>query len=385
MANAVRPWMTPELTTLGERSADLLSAQTAAHGERWRKQKYLDRGFWRAAGAQRLLCRSVPAEYGGGGGTLVEDLVVLSSLVDVGIAVPTVQVQSVIAPHFLVDHGSEEHKHRWLPEMAAGRVVGALAMTEAEAGSDARALTTRAVREGDEYVITGAKTFITNGSIADLVIVAALTDPAAGRDGISLFLVDTRDCAGFTVTRVIGKVGQHEADLAELAFDGVRVPADCLLGAEGSGWGMLMRQLATERLVIAATATAAIERSVELTTRHVNERIAFGRPLIANQHIRIELAECATEAAVARAFLDSCVSRLLDGNLDDTTVAMAKWWLSDLEGRITDRCLQLFGGYGYTTDYPIATLYTNARAQRIYGGTNEIMKETVGRSLTARR
>ncbi|MFG2949158.1 acyl-CoA dehydrogenase family protein [Streptomyces adustus] len=382
MPRAERPWMTADMAELADSAAAFLGEQAAAHRRRWAERKAIDRDFWLAAGTAGLLCRAVPAEYGGGGGTLAHDFVVLSALVDAGIAVPTFQVQSVIAPHFLVDHGSEEQKRRWLPEIAAGRTIAALAMTETEAGSDGRAMATRAERCGDEWVISGTKTFITNGSIADLVLVAAYTDPSAGRDGMSMFLVDTRDCPGFGVTRVIEKVGQHESDLAALSFDRVRVPAGALLGTEGGGWSMLMRQLSTERLIIGVTATAAAERAVELTVDHVNERHAFGRPLIDNQHIRFEIAECATESRVARVFLDDCVARLLDGTLDETTISMAKWWLSELEGRVVDRCVQLFGGYGYTTDSPVSTLFVNARGQRIYGGTNEIMKETIGRSMT---
>jgi acyl-CoA dehydrogenase len=268
--------------------------------------------------------------------------------------------------------------------MAAGRLIGALAMTEPDTGSDVQAIRTRAVRDGDDYLITGSKTFITNGSTAGLVIVAASTDPAARGKGISLFVVETADCPGFSVGRVLKKIGQHDSDTAELSFDQVRVPAANRLGGEGNAFAMLMGQLPQERLLVAVTATAAIEHAVRLATRYVNERTAFGKPLIHQQHIRFELAECLTHARVARTFLDNCIARFLEDDLDEITVSMAKWWFSDLECQVVDRCLQMFGGYGYMAEYPIAHLYTGARVQKIYGGTNEIIKEIIGRTLINR-
>ncbi|WP_222131288.1 acyl-CoA dehydrogenase family protein [Pseudonocardia sp. C8] len=349
--------------------------------DRWRAQQRVDRSFWTAAGTHGLLCCGVPESDGGGGGSVLDDFVVLDAFVRAGVTPAPMQVHNVVVPHYIVRHGTAEQRRRWLPEMAAGRMIGALAMTEPDTGSDVQAIRTRAVRSGDHYVLTGAKTFITNGATADLVLVAATTDPAARGRGISLFAVETKDCAGFQVGRVLHKMGQHESDTAELVLDEVRVPVGHRLGAEGEGFAMLMGQLPQERLIVAVTATAAIEHAVDLATRYVNERYAFGKPLIAQQHVRFEIAECATHARVARAFLDDCIHRLEAGTLDDVTVSMAKWWFSELEGRVVDRCLQLFGGYGYMDEYPISRMYTAARAQRIYGGTNEIMKEIVGRSL----
>ncbi len=380
MGNASSPWTDAEYAEL-HATAARFARSMAPSVERWRAQHRIDPEFWRAAGELGLLCCGVPAADGGGGGTVVHDFVVLDAFVRSGITPASVQVHSVVVPHYLVRYGTAEQRARWLPEMAAGRLVGALAMTEPDAGSDVQALRTRAVRDGDDYVLDGTKTFITNGSTAGLVIVAASTDPAKRGKGISLFVAETADLPGFRVGRALHKMGQHDSDTVELVFDNVRIPASHRLGAEGDGFSMLMGQLPRERLLVAATATAAMEHAVDLTRRHVNQRIAFGKPLIAQQHVRFELAECATHARVARAFLDDCITRLLADNLDDITVTMAKWWFSELEGQVVDRCLQLFGGYGYMDEYPISRLYTAARVQRIYGGANEIMKEIIGRSM----
>ncbi|WP_344417690.1 acyl-CoA dehydrogenase family protein [Pseudonocardia ailaonensis] len=373
--------MTEERRSLHALAARFAAREGAPAVDRWREQQHLDRSFWTAAAEHGLLCCGVPEEDGGGGGSVLDDFVVLDAFVRSGLSPAPMQVHNVVVPHYIVRYGSVEQRRRWLPEMAAGRMIGALAMTEPDSGSDVQALRTRAVRDGDDYLLTGTKTFITNGATADLVLLAATTDPTARGRGISLFVVETADCPGFRVGRVLHKMGQHESDTAELFLDSVRVPARHRLGEEGAGFAMLMGQLPQERLLVAVTATAAIERAVELTTRYVNERCAFGKPLIAQQHVRFEIADCTTHARVARAFLDDCVGRLDAGELDDVTVSMAKMWFSDLEGMVVDRCLQLFGGYGYMDEYPISRMYTSARAQRIYGGTNEIMKEIVGRSL----
>jgi acyl-CoA dehydrogenase len=384
MSCPVPSWMSEEYAALHELATRFAQSEGVPALPRWRAQQHVDAEFWQAAGKIGLLCCGVPAEYGGGGGTVVHDFVVLDALVRAGLTPAPMQVHNVVVSHYIVRYGTPEQRARWLPEMAAGRLVGALAMSEPDTGSDVQSIRTRAVREGDEYVLTGSKTFITNGSIAGLVIVAATTDPTRRGKGLSLFVVETADTPGFHVARVLDKIGQHDSDTAELVFDQVRVPAAHRLGAEGDGFAMLMGQLPQERLLVGVTATAAIEHAVALTTRYVNERTAFGKPLIAQQHVRFELAECATHARVARAFLDDCITRLLADDLDDVTVSMAKWWFSELEGRVVDKCLQLFGGYGYMDEYPIARLYTAARAQRIYGGTNEIMKEIIGRTLVER-
>ncbi|GAA4395351.1 acyl-CoA dehydrogenase family protein [Tsukamurella soli] len=373
-----------ELAALHDLASRFAAAAGTPNVDQWRRQQHVDRAFWLEAGELGLLCCGVPAADGGGGGTVAHDFAVLDALVRAGLSPAPVQVHSVVVAHYLVRYGTDEQRARWLPEMAAGRMIGALAMTEPDTGSDVQSLSTKAVRDGDDYLITGSKTFITNGACADLVIVAASTDPTKRGKGLSLFVIETADRPGFSVGRTLHKMGQHDSDTAELHFDRVRVPASNRLGDEGRGFAMLMGQLPVERLLVGVTATAAIEHAVQITTRYVNERKAFGKPLIQQQHIRFELAECATHARVARAFLDDCVARLLAGDLDDTTVSMAKWWFSDLEGQVVDRCLQLFGGYGYMDEYPISRMYTAARAQRIYGGTNEIMKEIIGRTLVDR-
>lgn len=373
--------MTDDYAALATTAAAVLAVEASPHVDRWREQHHMDREFWLRLGELGLLCCGVPAQWGGGGGTVVHDYVVLDALVRAGISPASMQVHNVVVPHYITSYGTDEQKRRWLPRMAAGDAIGALAMTEPDTGSDVQAIRTRARRDGDSYVISGAKTFITNGSVADVIIVAATTDPALRGRGIGLFVVETAQCQGFSVDRVLKKLGQHESDTAELSFDEVRVAAANRLGEEGAGFAMLMGQLPAERLLVAVTATAAIERAVELATRYANERHAFGKPLIAQQHVKFELAECATHARVARVFLDSCIAKLLAGELDETTVSMAKWWFAELEGQVVDRCLQLFGGYGYMDEFPIARLYAAARAQRIYGGSSEIMKEVIGRTL----
>ncbi|MFC4945866.1 acyl-CoA dehydrogenase family protein [Pseudonocardia sp. GCM10023141] len=373
-------WMTDERTALADMALKFARAEAEANLEDWRRQQRIDRDFFRKAGKLGLLSCAVPAEYGGGGGSSLDDFTVLRAFVRAGISPAPFQIQSNVVPHYIVHYGSEDQRQRWLPGLASGELIGSLGMTEAGAGSDVAAIGTRARREGDEYVISGSKIFITNGAQADLVVLAVSTDPRVGRKGLSLIVVDTRDCAGFSVGRTLHKLGHHESDTVELVFDEARVPAANLLGEEGDGFVMLMRRLPLERMSLAVSALAAIERSVELAIEHINDRESFGRPLIEHQHVRFEIAECVTRARVAGAFLDSCVEQLDRDELDNATAAMAKLWLSEEENAITDKCLQLFGGYGYITEYPIANYYSAARVQRIYGGTNEMMKEIIGRA-----
>ncbi|MBP2338245.1 acyl-CoA dehydrogenase [Saccharothrix coeruleofusca] len=374
-------WMTEDLDQLRGLARAFFQKEAVPHQRRWAEQKHVDRDFWTKAGQLGLLCLSVPEEYGGGGGTFAHEAVLLEEQARAGDSSWGNSVHSGIVAHYLLAYGTEEQKHRWLPKLASGEYVGAIAMSEPGAGSDLQGIRTTALRDGDDYVVSGSKTFITNGGQADLVVVVVKTDPALGAAGTSLLVVETARAPGFRRGRVLDKVGLKGQDTAELFFDEVRVPAANLLGAQGQGFVQLMRQLPQERLIIAVASVAGIEAAVELTLAYVKQRTAFGRELIKFQNTRFTLAECATKARVARAFVDECVQLHLAGELDVPTAAMAKWWSTDELCEVVDRCVQLFGGYGYMTEYPIARAWADARVQKIYGGTNEIMKEIIARSL----
>lgn len=374
------PWETEELTLLRDTATEFFTREGMPQLERWERQQYVDRDFWLRAGELGLLCPMVPESYGGPGGSFLHHLAITEAqgwTIDKGWGN---SVHSGIVADYVLAYGSEEQKKTWLPKMVTGEVVSAIAMSEPSAGSDLKAIRTRAVRDGDSYVLDGSKTFITNGATADLVIVAAKTDPAAGARGISLLLVDATT-PGFRRGRTLDKIGQHAADTAELFFDGVRVPATNLLGEEGSGFRMLMSQLPQERLFIGLTGIVGAEVALHHTVTYTKERHAFGAPLFSMQNTRFELAECATLTRVGRTFFDDCVLRHEKLELDAPTASMAKYWLTDVQCQVIDRCLQLHGGYGYMREYPIARMYADARAQRIYGGANEVMKELVARSL----
>ena len=351
------------------------------HRERWAAQKCVDRDFWYKAGELGLLCTSVPEEYGGGGGTLAHDFAVMEAQAACGESGFGNQVHSGLVAHYILAYGTDEQKRRWLPGMASGKLVSAIAMTEPGGGSDLKALRTSAIREGDHYRLNGAKTFTSNGSSADLIVLVVKTDPAAGAKGVSLLVLETADAPGFRVGRVLEKVGMKAQDTAELFFDDVLVPAENLLGDEGAGYGYAMRQLAHERLVVAVWGTAVLESAVEETVKYTKERHAFGTSLFDMQNTRFELAECATIARIARVFVDDCIERHLRGELDATTASMAKAWVTDMQVAVIDRCVQLFGGYGYMLEYPIARMFVDSRAQKIYAGANEVMKELIARSL----
>ena len=297
--------------------------------------------------------------------------------------VPANTAVHTIAAHYILDYGTDAQKKRWLPRLASGEMLAGIALTEPGCGSDLKALRTKAVRKGDQYIIDGAKTFITNGFSANLLVVAVRTGEAGSR-GVSLVVLETENLEGFRVGRRLEKLGQHASDTAELFFDGIRVGDDQLLGeTEGQGFKQLMSQLPYERLLLCVPAAAVIERAVELTVDYTGQRKVFGQSVSDFQNTRFKLAECATTAHVVRTFLNDCIQRLLDGTLDDEAAYMAKWWCTEQQGRVTDECLQLFGGYGYMAEYPIARLYADARIQRIYGGTTEIMKDLIARRLWA--
>jgi acyl-CoA dehydrogenase len=378
----VSAWKDDEVLALGEVADKFVAAELTGKRDRWEAQRYVDRDVWRRAGEIGLLCCSVPEEYGGGGGTFAHDLIVFESQARAGDTTWGNGVHSGIVAHYILAYGTEEQRRRWLPRLASGEMIAAVAMTEPGAGSDLKNIRTRAVRDGAEYVIDGVKTFISNGHTADLIVVVAKTDAAAGAKGISLLVVETGNSPGFVRGRILDKVGQRGADTSELFFEGVRVPAGNLLGgAEGQGFAQLMTQLAQERLVIAVSAVAGLEAAVAVTLDYVKQRQAFGQALFDFQNTKFTLAECATTAHVARVFLDSCIERHLAGGLDATTAAMAKWWLTEQQVTVIDRCVQLHGGYGYMREYLIARMYADARVQKIYGGSNEIMKDLVARSL----
>ncbi|ROZ85494.1 acyl-CoA dehydrogenase family protein [Gordonia sp. OPL2] len=376
------PWRDEETTALGELADKFFAREIIPHRERFEQQHFVDRDVWTKAGDIGLLCCSIPEEYGGGGGTFAHDLAVLEAqarALDTGFGNA---VHSGIVAHYILAYGTEEQRRRWLPRMASGEIIAAVAMTEPGAGSDLKNISTTAIRDNDHYVVNGSKTFISNGSQADLIVVVAKTDPSAGAKGVSLVVVETAHAAGFTRGRILDKVGQQAADTSELSFADVRVPAENLLGGEeGRGFGQLMTQLAQERLIIGVSAVATMEVAIAETVAYTKSRNAFGQTIFDFQNTKFVLAECETLAHACRVFIDSCIERHLTGALDTTTAAMAKWWLTEQQCRIVDRCVQLFGGYGYMREYPIARMYADARVQKIYGGSNEVMKDLIARAL----
>jgi alkylation response protein AidB-like acyl-CoA dehydrogenase len=355
---------------------------------KWREEGQMPLETWREAGANGLLCASTPAEYGGGGGDFGHDAVIfMESSRAVLSGFGGGLHSSIVAPYFY-ECGTEEQKRRWLPKMVTGELVGAIAMTEPGTGSDLQAVRTNAVRDGDHYVINGSKTFITNGQNANVIIVVCKTDKSLGAKGTSLIVVETdtlgerNSTPGFRRGRRLDKVGLKSQDTSELFFDGVRVPVENLIGGhEGQGFIQLMQQLPQERLQICLSGVAAMERALDETLAYVKQRKAFGKAIIEFQNTQFELAECKTDTTIAKVFLDHCIERHVKGELDTVTASMAKYRLTDTQGKVIDRCLQLFGGYGYMDEYPISRMYRDARVLRIYAGTNEIMKLLIARSL----
>ena len=353
-----------------------------ARAAKWRDDGIVERAMWREAGEAGLLCLGLPREYGGGGGDFRHEAILNEQLAQRGLNGFGVALHNTIVAPYIFHYGSEEQKARWLPMMASGALVGAIAMTEPGTGSDLQAVRTVARKDGNHYVLSGQKTFISNGQSADLVVVVAKTDPALGAKGISLIVVETAEAEGFRRGRNLDKLGFEMQDTSELFFDDVRVPTANLLGpVEGQGFAQLMQQLPQERLTIAVAGVATMERALDETLRYVKQRKAFGQRLIDFQNTQFKLAECKTEAEIARVFVDRLIGLHLEGKLDAAAASMAKYWVTDLENKVVDACLQMFGGYGYMSEYPIARMYRDSRVQRIYGGANEIMKALIARTL----
>ena len=371
----------PEHEQFRESLGRFLEAEVLPNLGRYEAQGFIDREVWRKGGAAGFLCPTMPEEYGGAGADRRYSVVVFEETARRGaVGLLGWSLHSDIVAPYLLHYGAEAVKRAWLPRMATGEAIGAIAMTEPGAGSDLQSIATRAVRDGDHYRLSGSKTFITNGWHCDLVVVAAKTDPAQGARGTSLFVVDTAS-PGFTKGRPLEKVGLKAQDTAELFLDDVRVPAANRLGEEGRGFACLMQELPWERLQIAITAVALAEGVLEETIAYCRDRKAFGKPLLEFQNTRFALAEAKTELQAARVFVDRCIELVLAGTLDAATASMAKYWCSDLQCKVIDACVQLHGGNGYMREYAVARAWADARASRIYGGTNEIMKELISRSL----
>ncbi len=376
------PWEAEDHTLLRDQAAKFFAREVTPNQERWAEQHQVDRELWNKSGAAGLLCTGLPDEYGGGGGNFGHEAVVQEELALARDTAFGFSVHSTIVAHYIAAYATEAQKQRWIPAMANGEKVIGIAMTEPGTGSDLQAVRTTAIRDGDHYVINGSKTFISNATHADLMVVVAKTDTSEGARGISLFVVEVDKVEGYERGRVLQKVGQHGQDTRELAFIDMRVPAENLLGGkEGQGFFQLMEQLPRERLIIGIAGVAMAEAAVLEAIKYAKVRTAFGKPILDFQNTRFVLAECKTEVLAAKTFMDHCVQRYMDGDLDPATASMAKLLGTDKQVAIIDRCLQVFGGYGYLMEYPIAQMYAAARVQKIYGGTNEIMKELIGRSL----
>jgi acyl-CoA dehydrogenase len=381
MNGHVSPWMNDELSILREAAARFLDAEMVPNDAQWRKQQNVGAEIWRKAGALGLLCTDVSAEFGGGGGDFRHEAVLYGELGRRGLSGFGQGVHSICA-HYLVNHGTAEQKLRFLPRMAAGELIGAIGMTEPSAGSDLQGLRTRAVRDGDQYVINGSKIFITNGYLAGLIALVVKTQPGAGAKGTSILMVETANLQGFRVGRILDKMGLKAQDTAELFFDNVRVPASSLLGGtEGQGFYQLMGDLPYERAIIAVAAVAAMEGALAETIRYVKDRKAFGKSIAEFQNTKFKLAEIATKTRIARVFVDDCIAKVVAGTLDTATASMAKYWTTDTQQEVLDECVQLHGGYGYMNEYLVCRMFADSRVQRIYGGTNEIMKELISRAL----
>ncbi len=375
-----RDLFSPEHTAFRHAVRRFMEQEVAPHRQRWERQGFVDRACWRLAGANGYLCPTLPEAYGGAGADRLYSVVLMEEQARVGATGPGFGLHSEIVAPYILRYGSEDVRRRYLPAMARGDMIGAIAMTEPGAGSDLQGIRTTARRDGGDYVLRGGKTFITNGTQCDLAIVVARTGDGAGAKALSLLVVDAAT-PGFRKGRSLEKVGMKAQDTAELFFDDVRVPAGNLLGEPNAGFAMLMSELPWERLQIAILAVSAAEAALAWTLEYVRQRHAFGDALFALQTVRHTLAELATEIEVARVFVDRCMALSLGGGLDTATASMAKYWTTDLQCKVMDACVQLHGGNGYMWDYPIARAFADSRVQRIYGGSNEVMKELIARHL----
>jgi acyl-CoA dehydrogenase len=375
------PWMNPELEGFRDAVRRFVDSEITPHQRRFKEQQHVDRALWDKGGEMGVLLADIPEQYGGSGGTFAHQCVVFEELGYAGDMAFGIHVHAIVA-HYILNQGTEAQKQKYLPLLASGEMVGAIAMSEPGAGSDLKGIRTTAVAGPGGYRVNGSKTFISNGFLADLIVVVVKTDPNAGARGVSLLLLETKNNPGFRVGRILEKVGQKGQDTCELFFDDAHVALDNVLGGvEGQGFAQLMTELPYERTILGVSGVAAIERALKLTIEHTRERKAFGQALIEMQNTRFVLAEIKTEATIARIFIDRCIEDMIAGRMDAVQASMAKYWISDLQCKVVDQCVQLFGGYGYMLEYPIAQMYVDARVQRIYGGANEIMKEIIARSL----
>jgi alkylation response protein AidB-like acyl-CoA dehydrogenase len=375
-----RTLFSEEHTLFRDNVRRFLANEVEPHHARWEDQGYVDRSIWLKAGEQGLLCTSMPEEYGGAAADKLFAVIVMEEISRANANGLGFGLHSEIVAPYILSYGSDAQKQHYLPKMASGELISAIAMSEPAAGSDLQGIKTTATRQGDHYVINGSKTFITNGWHADVVVVVAKTNPNAGAKGTSLFLLDA-GTPGFEKGKRLKKVGMKAQDTAELFFDNVRVPATALLGKENQGFIYLMQELPWERLQIALMGIANAQAAIDWTVAYVKDRKVFGTTVASFQNTRFKLAEVQTEVQVAQVFVDKCIQLLMNNELDTATASMAKYWCSDLQCKVIDECLQLHGGYGYMWEYPIARAFADARVQRIYGGTNEIMKELITRSM----
>jgi acyl-CoA dehydrogenase len=384
MTGSASPWMDDELAMHRDAVVRFVEAEMLPKEGEWRRQQHVGHEIWRRAGALGFLCTDIPTEYGGAGGDFRHEAVIYEELGRRGLTGFGQNIHSIVA-HYLLNHGTEEQKRRYLPRMARGELVGALGMTEPSGGSDLQNIRTRAQKSGTDYIVNGSKIFITNGFLGELLVLAVKTDVTQGSKGISLLLVETRDLKGYRVGRILDKVGMKAQDTAELFFEDMRVPTCNLLGgAEGKGFYQMMSDLPYERTLVALQGVAAMEGAVAETVEYVKERKAFGKSLAEFQNTRFKLAEISTTTRVARTFIDRCVQDIIARTLDTATASMAKFWITDMQQRVIDECVQLHGGYGYMNEYLVARMFADARVQRIYAGTNEIMKEVIARDILGR-